>query len=184
MNLQERLVADMKEAMRSGEKARVELIRSTRAAIQNAQVEVAKQRYDEEVRAIEARHAGDADAREAALAGISVDSRTPIDDDAVLAVITKEIKRRRDAQELYQQAGRTDLAEKEAAEAALLEHYLPRQMSADELRPAVAAMIADLGLQGPADMGKLMPQLIERFKGRADGRLLSQIAREMLAQNT
>ena len=94
----------------------------------------------------------------------------------------KEVKRRREAAELYRKANREDLAAAEEAEAAILGEYLPRQLTAEELRPLVAAAIAELGGAGPADMGKVMPALMQRFKGQADGRVISQVAREVLTQ--
>lgn len=181
MSIQERLTSDLKDAMRGGDKARVDVIRTTRAALQSAQLEGAKQRYDAAARAIEAQHADDAGVRDAALAAISADAHAALDEPSAEAVIAKEIKRRRDAAEIYRKASREDLAGAEDAEAAILEGYLPTQLSIDELRPAVAALIAELGLSGPSSMGKLMPALMERFKGRAEGRLLSQVARELLA---
>jgi uncharacterized protein len=181
LSIPDRLMADLKDAMRAGEKARVEVIRTTRAALQSAQLEAAKQRYDAAARAIEAEYAHDPEARDAALAAISADAHAPLDQAAAEAVIAKEIKRRRDAAEIYRKAGREDLASQEDSEAVVLEGYLPKQLSADELRPAVAELIAELGLSGPSSMGKLMPVLMEHFKGRAEGRLLSQMARELLA---
>jgi hypothetical protein len=180
MSIQERLQTDLKEAMRSDEKLRLEVIRGARAALQSAQQEIAKQHYDAAVRAVEERFAGDAAAREAALASIQADPHLALDDAAQEAVIAKEVKRRRDAAEVYRKGGRNDLAETEEAEARVLEGYLPQQLSAEELQPQIAAIIAEQGLSGPAAMGKLMPILIERFRGRADGRLLSQLARESL----
>lgn len=179
--IQERLTADLKAAMKAGEKARVETIRTARAALQSAQLEAAKQRYDAAARAIIEEHANDSAAREAALAAISADGHAPLDDAAQMAVISKEIKRRRESAEMYHKGNRPELAAKEEAEAAVLEAYLPKMLSADEVKPAVAALIAELGISGPADMGKLMPTLMERFKGQAEGRVLSQVARELLS---
>ena len=180
MTISERLTADLKVAMKAGDKLRIEAIRSARAALQSAQLEAAKARYDAAVRAIEQRYAGDATAREAALAAISADGHQALEPAAEAAVIAKELKRRHEAAEMYRKGGRLELAEREEAEIVILQAYLPRMLSAEELRPEVAALIAELGLSGPAAMGKLMPVLIERFKGRADGRLLSQVARELL----
>lgn len=180
MSIQEQLMADLKEAMRAGEKERVTVIRTTRAAFQNAQLDLAKQRYDVAAREVEAQYTGDAAARDAALAAISADAHTLLDDEAQEAVIAKEIKRRRDAAELYRKANREDLAASEDAEAVILQRYMPAQLGPEELRPVVAAIIAELGLRGPASMGTLMPVLMERLKGRAEGRLLSQLARELL----
>ncbi|HEU5014573.1 MAG TPA: GatB/YqeY domain-containing protein, partial [Roseiflexaceae bacterium] len=67
-------------------------------------------------------------------------------------------------------------------EATILEAYLPKQLTPDELRPQVVAAINELGVSGPSDMGKVMPVLMQRFKGRADGRVLSQLVREVLSQ--
>ncbi|MEP7189663.1 MAG: GatB/YqeY domain-containing protein, partial [Roseiflexaceae bacterium] len=78
--------------------------------------------------------------------------------------------------------GREDLVEQEQAEATILETYLPRQLTADELRPQMEAAISALGGSSMADMGKIMPALMQQFKGSADGRVLSQLAREILSQ--
>lgn len=180
MTISERLQDDLKTAMKAGDKARVEAIRGARAALQSAQLEAAKQKYDAAARAIEAEHAGDQAAREAALAAISADPHAALDLERQEAVIAKEIKRRQEAAEMYHKGGRAELAAKEEAEMALLQAYLPTMLSADELRPEVAALIAELGLSGPSSMGKLMPALLERFKGHAEGRTLSQVARELL----
>lgn len=178
--ISERLSDDLKTAMRAGEKARLDTIRSARAALQQAQLDAAKQQYDEAVRTIEARYADDPEARETALAGMSADAHAPLAPEAQEAVIAKEVKRRREAADMYHKAGRPELAAQEEAEATVLLEYLPTMLSADELRPQIAAVIAELGLSGPSAMGKLMPTLLERFKGRAEGRMLSQIARELL----
>ncbi|HEX5688438.1 MAG TPA: GatB/YqeY domain-containing protein, partial [Roseiflexaceae bacterium] len=88
----------------------------------------------------------------------------------------------RDAAEMYRKASREDLAAQEDSEVAILEQYLPRQMTADELRPQLAGVIEELGASSIADMGKIMPVLMQRFKGQADGRVISQLAREILTQ--
>lgn len=181
MSISERLTADLKEAMKAGDKGRVETIRGARAALQSARLAAAKEKYDAAARAVEEQHAGDAAAREAALAAISADSHADLDQAAEEAVLAKEIKRRHEAAEMYHKGGRPELAAKEEAELAVLQGYLPQMMSADELRPEVAALIAELGLSGPAAMGKLMPALLERFKGRAESRTLSAVARELLS---
>ena len=103
--------------------------------------------------------------------------RDPSDDD-VVDVVRKGIKRRRESVEMYSNGGRTDLADKERAEAAALEAYLPAQVSDDELRAAVRAAIAAGAANIGAVMGKVMPQ----FKGRAEGGAINAIAREELAK--
>lgn len=181
MSIQERLANDLKEAMRAGDKVRVNAIRAARAALQAAQLDAAKQRFDAAVADIEAKHAGDPAAIEAAKASILVDSHAALSEAEQEAVIAREIKRRRDAADIYHKAGRADLAAAEEAEIAVLSEYLPKMLTPEELRPLVAAVIAELGVSGPAAMGKVMPVLLERFKGKAENRTLSQVARELLS---
>ena len=103
--------------------------------------------------------------------------RDPVDAD-VIDVLRKSIKRRRESVEMYTKGNRKDLADKETAEAAALEKYLPAQVSDDELRVAVKAAIAAGATQIGAVMGKVLPQ----FKGRADGSTINAIAREELSK--
>ena len=103
--------------------------------------------------------------------------RDPTDAD-VIDVLRKSIKRRRESIEMYTKGNRKDLADKESAEAAALEKYLPAQVSEDELRVAVKAAIAGGATQIGAVMGKVLPQ----FKGRADGSTINAIAREELSR--
>lgn len=180
MTIDERLAADLKEAMKAGDRIRIEAIRGARAALQSARLEAAKARYEAAARDIEQRFAYDPAARDAALAAIDTLRSQQLDPETEIAVLMREVKRRQEAAELYRKGGRPDLAAKEEAEIAILESYLPRMLSADEIRPEVAAIITELGLSGPAAMGQLMPVLMERFKGRAEGRVLSQVARELL----
>ncbi|MES2358432.1 MAG: GatB/YqeY domain-containing protein [Gemmatimonadota bacterium] len=101
----------------------------------------------------------------------------PTDDD-VLDVLRKGIKRRRESVEMYDKGNRPDLAEKERAEVAALEKYLPAQASEDEIRAAVRAAIT----AGAASMGPLMGRVNPQFKGKADGSVISRIAKEELAK--
>lgn len=165
MNIQEQLQQDLKAAMRAGEKLRVDVIRMTLSALKNAEMALVKSAYDA------APDASDTDQPPIAVA---------LNETAMQETVAKEAKRRREAAEIYRKAGREDLAGQEDAEAAILDAYLPRQLTADELRPQLAAAIAELGASSAADMGKVMPALIQQFKGRADGRLISQLAREIL----
>lgn len=103
--------------------------------------------------------------------------RDPTDAD-VIDVLRKSIKKRRESIELYQKGNRPELAQKESAEAAALEKYLPAQVSDDEIRTAVKAAIAGGAKQIGAVMGKVLPQ----FKGRAEGSTVNAIAREELAK--
>jgi hypothetical protein len=165
MNIQEQLQQDLKSAMRGGEKLRVEVIRMALAALKNAQIAQVKDAYDA------APDAGSA----------PLDRSAPLSETVMQETLAREVKRRRDAAEAYRNAKREDLAQSEEAEAAILEKYLPRQLTIDELRPLVAAAITELGATNMAEMGKIMPALIQQFKGRADGRLINQVAREVLS---
>src|SRR5687767_2706837 len=107
----------------------------------------------------------------------SIELNRDLTDDDVIDVIRRGIKRRRESVETYEKAGRTALAETERAEVALLERYLPAQISPDDIRAAVRAAIASGANNVGAVMGKVMPQL----KGKADGSAINAIVREELA---
>lgn len=97
-----------------------------------------------------------------------VDERIVLDDAAVVAIVDKLIKQRKDSITQFSAAGRTDLAEKETAELKVLEGYLPQRLGADEIAAEVAAIVAELGASGPADMGKVMGAVKTRLAGKAD----------------
>jgi uncharacterized protein YqeY len=103
-----------------------------------------------------------------------------VGEEEFLRVVQKGVKQRQDAAEQYRAAGRSDLAEKEEREAALLGTYLPAQLSEDEVRAAVAAYVKEQGLAGPKDLGKVMQGLLPRFQGRVDGKVVQRLAREAL----
>ncbi|HMC55851.1 MAG TPA: GatB/YqeY domain-containing protein [Gemmatimonadaceae bacterium] len=107
----------------------------------------------------------------------AIELRRDLTDDDVIDVIRRGIKKRRESIELYDKAGRAELAAKERMEVAMLEKYLPAQVNPDELRAAVRAAIAAGANNVGAVMGKVMPQ----FKGRAEGSAINAIAREELA---
>ncbi len=117
----------------------------------------------------------------ASLKNQQIENRAPLDTQQELSVVQREVKRRREAAEEYRRVDRTDLAEKELAEAAVLETYLPEQLSDDELRGLVREAIGSTGATSPRDMGKVMSAVMLRVQGRADGRRVSTIAREMLS---
>jgi uncharacterized protein YqeY len=180
MQISERLAADLKDAMRARDAKRTETIRNARAALQQARLEAARIRFEAESKAIETQHAGDQAAIDAAKAAINADAHAALSEAEEQAVLVKEIKRRRDSAEIYRQNGREELAAAEEAEITILSSYLPQQLSVDELRPLIGGIIAESGLSGAAALGKLMPLLLERLKGRAEGRLINQVARELL----
>ena len=105
-----------------------------------------------------------------------IELRRPASDDEVTEVLRKGIKIRREAIEQYTAAGRPDLAENESAQIAVLEQFLPPAVDPDEIRTAVRSAIAG----GAQDIGKVMAQVLPKYKGRADGKLINQIVREEL----
>jgi uncharacterized protein len=105
-----------------------------------------------------------------------------LDDAGVQAVVASEVKRHRDSVEQYRQGGRADLASKEEAEIALLQGYQPAQLSESELAQRVDAAIARVGAQGPKDMGKVMKELLPEVQGRAEGKAVSELVKNRLAQ--
>jgi hypothetical protein len=105
----------------------------------------------------------------------------PLDDAGIEAVVASEIKRRRDSVEQYRAGKREDLASKEEAEIAVLQGYLPQQLSAEEVAAKVDAAIAQSGAKGPKDMGAVMKLLMPEVQGRADGKVVSELVKQKLA---
>jgi len=147
VDLQQRLLDDLKDAMRSGDQRRKLAIRAVRAAITNAEIE----------------------------------RRRSLTEDEILALIAKEVKQRRESIVQFRKGGREDLVAQEQAEIEALEKYLPRQLSPEEIRAEAQRVIAEVGATGPRDMGRVMGKLMPAMRGRADGRQVSQIVRELLA---
>ena len=153
--LEQRLAEDMKQAMRAKDSGRLTVIRMLRSKLQEKLVE------------LRGKHGRDHE----------------LTDEQALEVIGGYAKQRRDSIEAYRQGGRDDLADKEQAELDLVSGYLPEQLSEDELRELVAAAIAETGASSPKDMGKVMQAVMPKTKGRADGKRISAIARELLARS-
>jgi uncharacterized protein len=105
----------------------------------------------------------------------------PLTEDEELQVLTREVKTRRESVEAYQAAGRTDLADRELAEIAILSQFLPAALSDDELETLVAEGIAATGAASPRDLGKVMGWLAPRTRGRADGKRVSELVARNLA---
>jgi len=103
-----------------------------------------------------------------------------LDDNEIIAVLSTEVKKRRESAEEYSKAERKELAEKEEAEIKVIEKYLPEQMTDDEITKLIDQAIDDTGAESKKDMGKVMQQLMPKTKGRADGRKVSQIVTEKL----
>ncbi|HEY3363617.1 MAG TPA: GatB/YqeY domain-containing protein [Symbiobacteriaceae bacterium] len=117
----------------------------------------------------------------AALKNLEIDKKAPLAEEEILGVITKQVKQLKDSMEEFERGGRQDLVAKAQAEVEILSGYLPQQMSEAEVRDLVKQVIAEVGAQSPKDMGKVMGQLVPRTKGRADGKLVNQIVKELLS---
>ncbi len=116
----------------------------------------------------------------AALKQKEVDERIVLDDAAVIGIVDKLIKQRKDSISQFAAAARTDLVDKETAEMKVLEGYLPQRLSADEIAAAVAGIVAELGATGPGDMGKVMGAVKSRMAGKADMALVSAAVKQAL----
>ena len=134
MALKDQITADMKSAMKAGEKDRLKVVRLMLAAIKQ----------------------------------IEIDKRIELDDAAVLSVLEKMVKQRRDSIEQFQNGGRNDLADIELAEIAVLDTYLPEQLSDTELDALIDEAISATGAESIRDMGKVMGQIKSKAAGRAD----------------
>ena len=111
-----------------------------------------------------------------------VDERITLDDTAVVGIVDKLIKQRKDSIAAFQQAGRTDLVDKESAEVRVLEAYLPQRLSAEEIAAAVAALVSELGAAGPGDMGRVMAAAKARLAGQAEMALVSAAVKQALSR--
>ena len=152
MGLREQLMDDLKVAMREKDETRKRAIRSVLAGIKKAETELD-----------------------------TSGQRVSMDDDAILHVIAKQAKERQESIDAFRSGGRDDLVAREEADLAILQDYLPRQMSPGEIEAEARQVIAEVGAAGPQDIGKVMKPLMARLRGRADGRLANQIVREILA---
>ncbi len=151
MGLKDRLATDMKEAMRAREERRLSAIRMLRAAVSNLEIARTDRKNPQ--------------------------FGQPVSEADLIAAIQKEANQRREALQFAEQAGRTDLIEKERAELAVVESYLPKQLGRDEIKSEVEGLIAEHG----REFRTLMPLAAQRLRGRADGRLVNEVVRELTA---
>lgn len=155
MTLKDQLSADLRDAMRAGDETRKSTLRMLITAIRNAEIPPE---------------------------GAATSGRNELDDEAVLNVVRKEVKQRRDSIEMYAKANRPDLVATEEAEVAVLATYLPQQMSREEIATVAKAIIASTGATGPADKGRVMPAIMAELRGKAEGRDINSVVTELLAQ--
>ena len=148
MSIKERLMADMKQAMKDKEagKLRLSVIRMVRAGIRN----------------------------------VEIDEKKDLSEAEVLDVLAREVKMRRDSLEEFKKANRADLSAQTQQEIDILMQYLPQQLSAEEIRKLATEAVSQSGAKSVKEMGKVMGLLMPKVKGRADGKLVNTIVRELL----
>ena len=116
----------------------------------------------------------------AAIRNAEIARQATLDDTDILGIIAKEVRQRRESIEAFKLGNRQDLVAQEEAELTILNEYLPRQMTREEIIVAARQVIEGVDAQGPGDKGKVMPQLIAQLKGRADGREINAVVTELL----
>lgn len=110
-------------------------------------------------------------------------SRGELKEDDEIKLLQKLVKQRKDSLEIFQQQNRTDLAQKEQEEIEIIEKFLPKQLSADEIKAELSVIINEVGATSPADMGKVMGQATKRLAGKADGKTISALVKELLSKS-
>lgn len=133
------------------------------------------------MRAKEANRLGTIRMLQAAIKQREVDERIELDDAAVVAIVDKLVKQRKDSIAAFEQANRQDLVDQEQSELVVLQGYLPARMGAEEVAAAIAAIVAQLGAAGPGDMGKVMGQAKKELAGKADMGIVSAAVKAALA---
>ncbi len=109
-----------------------------------------------------------------------IEKRGELTDEEIIQLLMKYAKQRKESIEMYEKGGRQDLVEKEKAELAVVESYLPKQMSEEEIREVVKQTIEEVGASSVKDMGKVMKAVMPKVKGRADGSVVNRIVKELL----
>jgi len=117
----------------------------------------------------------------AALHNAEIEAKGELDEGAVLGLLSREVRQRRESIEEFRKGGREDLVAREEAQLAVIQQYLPQQMTREEIIEAARSVIAEVGARGPADKGKVMPVLVNKLRGRADGREINAVVTELLA---
>jgi uncharacterized protein YqeY len=146
MNIKERLMADLKVAMKEKQKMRKSVITMLRAAIKQ----------------------------------IEIDKRVELSDEEIIDVVASQVKQKKSVIDEFLKGDREDLAEEAREEISILEAYLPEQLTEEEVKAIVSEAIAETGAESMKDMGKVMGICTQRTKGRADGKLVSQIVKSFL----
>ena len=146
MTLKEKLLSDMKEAMKSKDSLKLGTVRSVISAIKNQEI----------------------------------DLRKDLDEEEILVIVSREVKKRKEAANLYEKGKRPELKDKEIQEMKILQTYLPEQVSEEDLRERIQEVIAETGAESMKDFGKIMKTLVPEFKGKADNALIKELTNEYL----
>ena len=117
----------------------------------------------------------------AAVKNAEIAQKTDLTDGDILGILAKDIKQREESIEAFEKGNRQDLMEKEKTELAIIQEYMPQQMTRDEIVSEARRIIEESGAQGPGDKGKVMPRLIAQLKGRADGREVNEVVTGLLS---
>lgn len=151
MNLEQKIMTDLKAAMLAKDEAALRSLRAVKAAI--------------------------------LLAKTSEGASGELKEEDEIKLLQKLVKQRKDSLDIFQQQHRADLAKKEEEEIAVIEKFLPQQMSPEELKEALSKIITSVGASSPADMGKVMGVATKQFAGKADGKTISALVKELLAKS-
>ena len=146
MSLKEKLLSNMKEAMKSKDSVKLGTVRGVISAVKNQEIDLKKELSEEEI----------------------------------LTIVSREVKKRKEAAVLYEKGNRPELKDKEIQEMKILKTYLPEQVSEKDLRRRIQEVIAETGAEGMKDFGKIMKTLVPEFKGKADNSLIKELANEYL----
>lgn len=152
MSLNERISEDLKKAMKSGDKVRLETLRTLRAALMEKEIELRT-------------------------------SGRPLSTEDETGVLTGAAKKRKESIEQFGKGGRQDLVDQETRELSIIQEYLPKQMSRDEVVSVLQQIINETGAKGAQDFSKVMPLAMRQLKGKTDGKLVQELVKEMLARN-
>ena len=146
MSLKEKLLSNMKEAMKSKDSVKLGTVRGVISAVKNQEIDLKKELSEEEI----------------------------------LTIVSREVKKRKEAAVLYEKGNRPELKDKEIQEMKILQTYLPEQVSEKDLRRRIQEVIAETGAEGMKDFGKIIKTLVPEFKGKADNSLIKELANEYL----
>ena len=146
MSLKEKLLSNMKEAMKSKDSVKLGTVRIVISAVKNQEIDLKKELSEEEI----------------------------------LTIVSREVKKRKEAAVLYEKGNRPELKDKEIQEMKILQAYLPEQVSEKDLRLRIQEVIAETGAEGMKDFGKIMKTLVPEFKGKADNSFIKELANEYL----